>query len=972
MHALTLLPGITVGYSHHVSQLALVAPHEPPRRLGRRSGDHPACRVIGGPRPPVGAERAHTVVAAALDRMADGPVHVLAVTGEPGTGKSRLLAEAGRLAAQRGLAVLSGQVPFRGRGAGGSSAAAHDGAGTETSTGTDSGTGADTGAARVGSGATPEMMWSALEALGVPGLVVLVDDVHRADDGLIDVLLELLQRPPRTTALVVLAYTPRLVAARLHRAVTDGGWPCPVEWLPLPPLQVSAAAAAAAPPSAPSGPPSPPTPEPLYLRALLESAGAPGAAAPGEDPPAGPATALSAAFAALPARVRAVGRAAAVVGESLEIELVAATADVGQPEAVAAVDELVRRGLLRPVAGTGRFAFRDRGVWRAAYDDADPAWRVAAHARAAAALRGRGAGATALAPHLELAAASGDLAAISELEAAARAARVSAPAVSARWLRAAIRLAPQQAGGAARRTRLLVELADVLADAGRLAEARDLLHRALESVERDAPELCGFLTARCAQVERLLCHGEEGRALLLRAVSARPANDEEVLGYAFELALAALVEGELEESRRWAGVALAKADRRRSRALKAAVLGLAGLVESLGEDIAGAAELVDASARLVDGLTDSEVRRLPQAAGLLARGELLLGRRAEALRHLDRGISAARASGNALVLPELLVGRSLVLRQVGRLGEAADAALAAVELATASGSDQQLVPALAARCVAATWLGDQKVAMHAGAASTTRRERPAGRWVLALAHRAHAEALLAAGHAGVGADLVGALGGPALTESDPWSRLEVYELLTRAALAAGDLEAAQEWAARAEPAASGLPGRVGIVWLARAQASLIGEPSAASGLALAAAELLDGAGLPLEAARAWLVAGSAAGRVGRIDEAAAQLKRAQEAFERHGARRWSRQAVAERRRLAGGAPRSVVAARSTLTALTRRERQVAELVSRGLSNRRVAQQLYVAEKTVEMHLSHIFVKLGVASRTEMTRVVMAD
>jgi DNA-binding NarL/FixJ family response regulator len=361
---------------------------------------------------------------------------------------------------------------------------------------------------------------------------------------------------------------------------------------------------------------------------------------------------------------------------------------------------------------------------------------------------------------------------------------------------------------------------------------------------------------------------------------------------------------------------------------------------------------------------------MPHTAGLLGWGELLLGRPGDALRHLDRGLAAARAAGNVLALPDLLVGRSMVLRSIGRLADSADAALGAAELAAASGSGQQLVLSLAARCWTAVWTGDQSLALHAGAASIARRERPVSRWVLALAHRMYAEARVAAGHGNVAEGLLTALGGPALPDVDPWSRVDVYELLARAALAAGDAAAAAHWADRAESAAGALPSRTGIARLTRAQVLLAEEPAAALAQACTAAALLDEAGVALDAARARLAAGSAAARSGEPEEAAAQLRRAQEVFEACGARPWARQAVAERRRLAGRAPRSVKAGRTALALLTQREQQVAALVSEGLSNRRVAQQLYVAEKTVEMHLSHIFTKLGVGSRTELTRLVM--
>jgi DNA-binding CsgD family transcriptional regulator/tetratricopeptide (TPR) repeat protein len=51
--------------------------------------------------------------------------------------------------------------------------------------------------------------------------------------------------------------------------------------------------------------------------------------------------------------------------------------------------------------------------------------------------------------------------------------------------------------------------------------------------------------------------------------------------------------------------------------------------------------------------------------------------------------------------------------------------------------------------------------------------------------------------------------------------------------------------------------------------------------------------------------------------------------------------------------------------LTRREREVAGLVSRGLSNREIARRLFIADKTVEMHVGNCFAKLGFGSRTQL-------
>jgi DNA-binding NarL/FixJ family response regulator len=63
--------------------------------------------------------------------------------------------------------------------------------------------------------------------------------------------------------------------------------------------------------------------------------------------------------------------------------------------------------------------------------------------------------------------------------------------------------------------------------------------------------------------------------------------------------------------------------------------------------------------------------------------------------------------------------------------------------------------------------------------------------------------------------------------------------------------------------------------------------------------------------------------------------------------------------------RSVAVAEKSV--LTRRELEILQLVAEGLSNGKIARQLWVTEQTVKFHLSNIYRKLGVANRTEASR-----
>jgi len=121
------------------------------------------------------------------------------------------------------------------------------------------------------------------------------------------------------------------------------------------------------------------------------------------------------------------------------------------------------------------------------------------------------------------------------------------------------------------------------------------------------------------------------------------------------------------------------------------------------------------------------------------------------------------------------------------------------------------------------------------------------------------------------------------------------------------------------------------------------------------------AATPYEAARTRFVAGNALRRAGRRRAAAEMLTSASDTFLALGALRWKDRADQELRR---ARPRV-----RTDNVLTTGERRVASLVVAGRTNREVAAQLYTSVATVEAHLTRIYRRIGVRSRTELAGAV---
>ena len=126
-------------------------------------------------------------------------------------------------------------------------------------------------------------------------------------------------------------------------------------------------------------------------------------------------------------------------------------------------------------------------------------------------------------------------------------------------------------------------------------------------------------------------------------------------------------------------------------------------------------------------------------------------------------------------------------------------------------------------------------------------------------------------------------------------------------------------------------------------------------------------GRPLEAAQTSEEAAAALARQGRAQDARALLDLALEHYTGLRATYGSARVEARLRDLGvrRGRQGSRRRPRHGWASLTETERTVAALVAEGLSNRQVAERLFLSRHTVHTHVSHILAKLGLASRVEL-------
>jgi DNA-binding NarL/FixJ family response regulator len=363
--------------------------------------------------------------------------------------------------------------------------------------------------------------------------------------------------------------------------------------------------------------------------------------------------------------------------------------------------------------------------------------------------------------------------------------------------------------------------------------------------------------------------------------------------------------------------------------------------------------------------------QLPRAAPWQITPAVSVGARLLWAGELDRAREVLRREydtlvrqGRMLMLPLHIMSTLSDLEwRAGRWAEAevyADEARAILEDALPGGAHVLAC----AQVIVAVSLGRADVARELGEVNLRTAERYEDVNVLKL-HWALGHIALVSGDSAAAAEELGGLPEAlhAFGMAEPgW--LPILPDVVEALVTVGRLEEAEDVLQQLEQQAAALEHRWATPAALRCRALVLlaheraDEAAAAAEQAAAAfAEI----GFPLDRARSLLVAGAAKRRAGRRRQAADSLASAIEILNELGAPLWVERAEDELRR-ASPRPRRD-------RELTSAERGVAALVAQGMTNREVAAQLFTTVATVEAHLTRIYRKLGLRSRTQLARAV---
>jgi DNA-binding CsgD family transcriptional regulator len=650
----------------------------------------------------------------------------------------------------------------------------------------------------------------------------------------------------------------------------------------------------------------------------------------------------------------ALAEAVAVLGPDAHTREAATLAGLDLRLATELAEQLTRAEILAPCVP---LAFVQPIVRACVYGSIAAPRRALMHAGAARVLAVRGAANACVADHLLRSEATGEEAALVALRAAGlEAAGSGRPERAAGYLARALSESPP----AEQRCALLHELGAAEA-AARLPQARSHLGAAL-AVAAD-PAARAEAALELTDLQLLDGSFDDARALLDRTLSQLPPEACDLELRLLAQLVAVQTFAGLPRSDRLGGHVPVRA-RDATAAARTLRAALAGEAAIRGEALAGSAAAVDDAINggaLLDDLGPAS------GVSLLVLHALQWGERFElAEQQLGRGLGAARAEGSRAGVAAMLALRALSRLTRGALVDAEADAREALGLSRAHRIG--LVEPLALAFVLESLL-DQ------GRGADAARELAASQHPEELSGSLASGFLLSARgqlRAQLGDDRAGLRDLMACGSSNDRvaGRSPSFGWRSRAAVIAhrlGRRDEAQRLIAEEVALAERLDARRALAIALRARA-LISDTPAQVRLLADVVDLLGSTTGRLDHARALCDLGSALRRSGSSRSARGPLNESMQIAHECGAQLLAQRARHELLALGLRPRRHAVAGRH---ALTERERRVSELAAEGLTNRQIAQAIYVTSNTVEYHLTNSYRKLGIGSRTRLAAVLAA-
>jgi DNA-binding CsgD family transcriptional regulator len=928
-----------------------------------------------------GREAELALAAAAVRELSAGRASVLAIEGEAGIGKTRLVQSIVDDARSRGAAVFSGQAhPFERTRPFGVLAAALD-----LSRRSPDPRKAAIGALLAGQGAgvaagpagdvqyrVVEEIVDLVETLSAERPALLVaEDIHWADSASLLAILSVTRQLPLAALLVVVTARPSPLPAEVVRLLDDlaAGGARTLRLQPLKPGDVAALAAdmlRASPGPALTAMLAKAGGNPLWAVAMLRSLADGGMLHRDGDSvepttfelPASLSDLVVRRLRHLPTRTLDLLQITAVLGDVVSLRDVAAVARRSPAEVVGQLRDAFDAQLLDEA--DDRVVFRHQLVHDAIYRHMPPPARRLLHREAAVALMAAGADQLDVADHLMLGADRGDDQAVTWLRAAAREASAQAPLVALELIRRAEFLLPD---GHPDGDLVSSEVVQALMQAGKVAEASARAEAVLarqHATEVDTPLRLALLGALALQnrAAELIAVAETS----LAGLGLKPAEQVPMLA---QQSWALTYSGDPRAGESAAGRGLDIAEQAGDAAMT--VWALTALLVAVGRQGRYGEALAHARRAAALAAESHDTRSLP------LQPKLFLGL---ALHDCDLVGDARLAFREALDdefgsgwwLSDALMADAQASFVLGEWEDAVPGLIAGGQAAQEKGNQLLESQSLAYRTIIATGQGDLGTAneLAAGLAESLQGGE--------LSYNAGILTFAVAGLKEAEGDMQGAFDlflrcwrFDAARESRYYHRCLAPDLV-RLAVGLGERELAAEVVSVVEagvPLAPEVPTVRSLALRCRGMVDGEVEPLIeAVALARQAPLLVEHAGACEDAAR-LLTHG------GRPAEAAALLTEALERYEHAGADAWARRVRVQLRALGvrPGARGSRRRPAHGWESLTETERAVSRLVGEGLTNGSVAKRLYISPHTVNTHLRHVFAKLDVSNRVALAAVV---